>query len=97
MKVRARAVIVSGAFAAQVNDGFARGGVGAGDLADAVVQACEEPNSFKHLYDDEALIQDKIETVAKHVHAPRTCASTPRRSRGSPSSRATVLRTARCR
>ncbi|MBV9004467.1 MAG: formate--tetrahydrofolate ligase [Solirubrobacterales bacterium] len=58
----------AGAFAAQVNDGFARGGIGAADLADAVVEACDQPNSFHHLYEDEAPIHDKIEAIAKRVY-----------------------------
>ena len=35
----------AGAFAAEVNDGFARGGEGAAELAQAVADACEQPNS----------------------------------------------------
>jgi formate--tetrahydrofolate ligase len=63
-----RLALEAGAFAAEVNDGFARGGVGAADVAEAVVDACEQPNSFHYLYEDEAPIQDKIEAVAKKVY-----------------------------
>jgi formate--tetrahydrofolate ligase len=58
----------AGAFAAEINEGFERGGAGAADLASAVVEACEQPSSFKPLYPDDAPIREKIETVAKRVY-----------------------------
>ena len=61
----------AGAFAAEVNDGFSRGGVGVADLAEAVVEACEQPNSFRYTYEDEAPIQDKIEAVALKVYGAK--------------------------
>jgi formyltetrahydrofolate synthetase len=63
-----RLALEAGAFAAEVNEGFSRGGIGAADLASAVVEASEQPNSFHHLYEDDAPIQDKIEAVAKKVY-----------------------------
>jgi formyltetrahydrofolate synthetase len=63
-----RLALEAGAFAAEVNDGFSRGGIGAADLASAVVDACEQPNSFHYLYEDDAPIEDKIEAVAKKVY-----------------------------
>ena len=36
----------AGAFGAEENDGFSSGGAGAADLAEAVAEACEQPNSF---------------------------------------------------
>jgi formyltetrahydrofolate synthetase len=63
-----RAAVEAGAFAAEQNDGFARGGEGAADLASAVVEACEQPNQFRPLYDDGASIREKIEAVAKRVY-----------------------------
>ena len=53
-----------GAFAAAVSDGFAQGGKGVANLAEAVVAACEQPNEFRFLYEDEASIKEKIETIA---------------------------------
>jgi formate--tetrahydrofolate ligase len=58
----------SGAFAAAINEGFEKGGAGAADLATAVVEACEQPNQFAQLYEDDMPIRDKIETVAKRVY-----------------------------
>src|SRR5919197_704660 len=52
----------------EANEGFAKGGIGAADLAAAVVDACEQPNAFHPLYEDDWTIQDKIETVAKKVY-----------------------------
>ncbi|MBV8425280.1 MAG: formate--tetrahydrofolate ligase [Candidatus Eremiobacteraeota bacterium] len=47
---------------------FADGGRGAVELAQAVVQAAEEPKSFKFLYPDTASLREKIETVATKVY-----------------------------
>jgi formyltetrahydrofolate synthetase len=58
----------SGAHAAEVSDGFARGGAGAAALAEAVVDACRQPSSFHFLYEDDASIEDKIEAVATRIY-----------------------------
>ena len=63
-----RLAVEHGAFAAEVNDGFAHGGPGAADLAHAVVEACEQPNSFDQLYALDVPIKQKIETVATRVY-----------------------------
>lgn len=47
---------------------FQDGGAGAIDLAHAVVEACEEPNSFHFLYPSEASLKEKIETVATKIY-----------------------------
>ncbi|MBV8216930.1 MAG: formate--tetrahydrofolate ligase, partial [Solirubrobacterales bacterium] len=59
-----RLALEAGAFAAEANEGFTKGGAGVADLASAVVEACEQPNTFHYLYEDEAPLQDKIEAVA---------------------------------
>ncbi|MGA2013659.1 MAG: formate--tetrahydrofolate ligase [Solirubrobacteraceae bacterium] len=61
----------AGAFAAEANEGFTKGGAGAADLAEAVVEACEQPNTFHQLYQDDEPIQDKIEAVAKQVYGAK--------------------------
>ena len=63
-----RLALDGGAFAAEVNDGFARGGEGAADLARAVVEACEQPSQFGFAYDDGDAIVDKIRKVATKVY-----------------------------
>jgi formate--tetrahydrofolate ligase len=47
---------------------FVDGGAGATDLARAVVEACDEPSSFRFLYPDEAPLREKIEIVATKVY-----------------------------
>jgi formate--tetrahydrofolate ligase len=63
-----RLALESGAFGAEANEGFAKGGAGAARLAEATVAACDEPNNFAPLYADDEPIQDKIEAVAKRVY-----------------------------
>jgi formate--tetrahydrofolate ligase len=60
--------IAFGADAAELNEGFERGGAGAADLARAVVDACELPNEFQLAYRDEDTIVDKIEAIARKVY-----------------------------
>jgi formate--tetrahydrofolate ligase len=57
-----------GAIAAEVNDGFARGGEGAAALAEAVADACEQPSEFSLTYRDDDSIEDKVRKVAKQVY-----------------------------
>jgi formate--tetrahydrofolate ligase len=57
-----------GAFAAEVNNAFEEGGPGAAALAEAVVAATDEPNSFDYVYPLEASIEAKIEAIAKRVY-----------------------------
>ncbi len=47
---------------------FSDGGAGAAELAEAVAEACEEPSSFKVLYEDELPLKDKIAAVATTVY-----------------------------
>ena len=58
----------SGAHAAEVSDGFARGGPGAAGLAEAVIDACRQPSNFHFLYANDASIEDKIEAVARRIY-----------------------------
>lgn len=44
------------------------GGEGALELADAVVDACEEPNNFKFLYELDMPLRSRIELIAKQVY-----------------------------
>ncbi len=47
---------------------FADGGRGATELAEAVIEAADEPSEFQLLYPEEAQLRDKIETVATRVY-----------------------------
>jgi len=66
-----RLALEAGAFASEANEGFTKGGAGAADLAEAVVSAADQPNTFHHLYEDDAPIQDKIEAVATQVYGAK--------------------------
>ena len=66
-----RLALEAGAHGAEVNDGFARGGEGAAALGEAVVAACDSPNEFELLYEDDDPIELKIEKVAKKVYGAR--------------------------
>ncbi len=57
-----------GAFAAEINEGFERGGAGAAALAEAVVDACEQPSEFRLMYADSDSIVDKIKALATRVY-----------------------------
>lgn len=47
---------------------FAQGGDGSKDLAQKVVAACEKENDFRHLYDLDMPLYDKIETIAREIY-----------------------------
>jgi len=47
---------------------FEKGGKGAVELAEAVVEAAAEPGDFHMLYDDEASLRQKIEAVATEIY-----------------------------
>ena len=47
---------------------FDNGGRGATELAEAVVEAADEPSDFQVLYPDQASLREKIETVATKVY-----------------------------
>ena len=45
-----------------------KGGEGASELAEAVIQACAEENSFRFLYDLDTPLRKRIESIAKEVY-----------------------------
>jgi formate--tetrahydrofolate ligase len=47
---------------------FTRGGKGAVELAEAVMDACAEPSRFCYLYPDDLPLAGKIETVARRMY-----------------------------
>jgi formate--tetrahydrofolate ligase len=58
----------AGAETVVVNRGFALGGDGAIDLASAVVEATEKPNSFATLTPDDTPIRQQVEAIATKVY-----------------------------
>jgi len=57
-----------GAHAAEVSEGFEQGGLGAADLAEAVVDATNGPAPFVPTYPDHAPLAAKIEAIATRVY-----------------------------
>ena len=53
------------------------GGDGALEFADAVIDACEEPNDFKFLYDLETPLSKRIELIVKEVYGGDGVSYTP--------------------
>lgn len=58
----------AGAEAAVMSDHWARGGAGAIELAEAVVDACQKPSNFRFLYPLDLPIKEKIEIIAREVY-----------------------------
>lgn len=50
------------------SEGFTRGGDGATELAEIVVELCEREPDFAPLYDPSLVIKDKIATVAREIY-----------------------------
>jgi methylenetetrahydrofolate dehydrogenase (NADP+)/methenyltetrahydrofolate cyclohydrolase/formyltetrahydrofolate synthetase len=58
----------AGAYAAVPSNHWAEGGAGSVELAEAVVDACEQPSNFEFLYPLDLSIKEKIETIATKVY-----------------------------
>jgi formate--tetrahydrofolate ligase len=63
-----RLALELGAYAAEVNDGFERGGAGAAALAEAVKAAAARPTAFTPLYADSDPLRRKLEAVARKAY-----------------------------
>jgi len=62
---------------AAVSEHWLKGGDGALEFADAVVDACEEKNEFKLLYDLSLPLRQRIELIAKEVYGADGVSFTP--------------------
>ena len=71
-----RAVEAAGARCAS-SQHWARGGEGALELADAVLDACKEEVHFKYLYPTETKFRDRVELIAKEVYGADGTSWTP--------------------
>ena len=58
----------NGAYAAEINQAFERGGEGATALAEAAVAAAEQPSDFGFAYPLDAPIEEKIRLIATRVY-----------------------------
>lgn len=56
---------------------WAKGGEGALDLADAVIDACNEEVDFRYLYPLDMKLRDRVELIAKEVYSADGVAWTP--------------------
>jgi formate--tetrahydrofolate ligase len=74
---------IAGALGVQsvVNTGFAEGGGGSAALAEAVVEAANQPGEFKMLYPDSASLREKIATVAGRIYGADGVDYSPEASR----------------
>jgi len=62
---------------AAVSDHWLRGGEGALELADAVLDACEEPVDFKFLYEMDLPLRQRVELIAREVYGADGVSYTP--------------------
>jgi formyltetrahydrofolate synthetase len=67
----------TGAFKVAESQVWMWGGKGGAELAEAVVEACEQPRNFKFLYSDEMSLKEKIETVAREIYRAESVSYTP--------------------
>ena len=58
----------AGADTVVVHEGFARGGDGSTELADAVVAACDKPSKFNYLTPEGTPVIHQIEAIAKQLY-----------------------------
>ncbi len=63
--------VEAGAYGAAVARHFTEGGHGAIELAEMVVDAANQPNSFQFLYDLDQPIKTKIETIATKIYGAK--------------------------
>lgn len=60
--------IAQGADDAEISTVHTDGGTGGLELAKATIRACQKKSDMKFLYEDEATLKEKIETIAKNVY-----------------------------
>jgi formate--tetrahydrofolate ligase len=60
-----------------VSEHWHKGGDGALELSDAVIDACNEPNNFKFLYELDMPLGKRIETIAKEIYGADGVSYTP--------------------
>ncbi len=60
-----------------VSEHWLKGGEGALELADAVIEACEEPVEFRYLYPLDMPLRQRVELIAKEVYGADGVSWTP--------------------
>ncbi len=76
-----RIAVEAGALGAAVSWHWAKGGTGAIELAEMVIEAANTPSEFKFLYELEQPIKKKIETIATKIYGAADVEYTPQASR----------------
>lgn len=54
-----------------LSDVFAKGGEGGMELAEKVIELCEEESNYKPIYDRNTSIEEKIETISKTIYGAK--------------------------
>ncbi|MBN1367692.1 MAG: formate--tetrahydrofolate ligase [Dehalococcoidales bacterium] len=67
IEVVRRAAEAAGARVA-VSEHWAKGGEGAQELVDAVIEACKQKNEFRFLYPNETKLRERVDKIAKVVY-----------------------------
>jgi formate--tetrahydrofolate ligase len=60
-----------------VSKHWEKGGEGAKELAEAVIDACEEKHHFKFLYEDNVPLRERVERIAKEVYGANGVSYSP--------------------
>ena len=60
-----------------LSEQWAKGGDGAVELAEAVIEACNDRNEFHYLYPLERKLRDRVETIAQEVYGAQGVAWAP--------------------
>ena len=60
--------VKAGAETVVAHEGFARGGAGAVELAEAVIVACDKPNTFSFITPHDTPVVEQIETIATRLY-----------------------------
>jgi len=68
LELARRLALEHGAYVAEANEAFQHGGEGATALAEAVIDAAEQPSSFEFAYPLDAPIEEKIRLIATKVY-----------------------------
>ena len=54
-----------------LSDVWAKGGSGGADLAEKVVELCEQKNNFRYIYEDSDSMQEKLDKIVQKVYGGR--------------------------
>ena len=59
-------------------ESWAKGGEGAIDISNKIIQMCEKKDNFKYIYDLEDSIENKIEKIAKQIYGAKKVTLMPK-------------------